>query len=86
MQGSKLGILPHQFASRLNAHSQTDWAIEDQAKLEERGRDSHEIEHDYDRFLRMCQFSAMLYDRSLTPENKDSGSPSEGRCGVCLGT
>ena len=32
MQDSKLGSLRHQFASRLNAHSQTDWAIEDQAK------------------------------------------------------
>ena len=32
MQDSKLGSLRHQFASRLNAHSQIDWAIEDQAK------------------------------------------------------
>ena len=32
MQDSKLGSLTHQFASRLNAHSQSDWAIEDQAK------------------------------------------------------
>ena len=32
MQDSKLGSLRHQFASRPNAHSQTDWAIEDQAK------------------------------------------------------
>ena len=32
MQDSKLGSLRHQMASRLNAHSQTDWAIEDQAK------------------------------------------------------
>ena len=32
MQDSKLGSLRHQFASRLNAHSQTDWAIEDQAE------------------------------------------------------
>ena len=31
---SKLGSLRHQFASRLNAHSQTDWAIEDQGKKE----------------------------------------------------
>ena len=31
MQDSKLGSLRHQFASRLNAHSQTDWAIEDPA-------------------------------------------------------
>ena len=29
---SKLGSLRHQIASRLNAHSQTDWAIEEQAK------------------------------------------------------
>ena len=29
---SKLGSLRHQIASRLNVHSQTDWAIEDQAK------------------------------------------------------
>ena len=32
MQDSKLGSLRHQIASRLNAHSQTDWAIEDQTK------------------------------------------------------
>ena len=32
MQDSKLGSLRHKFASRLNAHSQTDWAIQDQAK------------------------------------------------------
>ena len=32
IQDSKLGSLRHQIASRLNAHSQTDWAIEDQAK------------------------------------------------------
>ena len=32
MQDSKLGSLRHQIADRLNAHSQTDWAIEDQAK------------------------------------------------------
>ena len=32
MQDSKLGSLRHQFDSKLNAHSQTDWAIEDQAK------------------------------------------------------
>ena len=30
MQDSKLGSLRHRFASRLNAHSQTGWAIEDQ--------------------------------------------------------
>ena len=33
MQDSKLGSLRHQFASRLNAHSQTGWATEDQAKI-----------------------------------------------------
>ena len=32
MQDSKLGSLRHQFASRLNAHSQTDWATDGQAK------------------------------------------------------
>ena len=32
MQDSKLGCLRHQIAGRLNAHSQTDWAIEDQTK------------------------------------------------------
>ena len=32
MQDSKLGSLRHQIAGRLNAHTQTDWAIEDQAK------------------------------------------------------
>ena len=32
MQDSNLDISRHLFASRLNAHSQTDWAIEDQAK------------------------------------------------------
>ena len=32
MQDSNLGCLRHLIASRLNAHSQTDWAIEDQAK------------------------------------------------------
>ena len=32
MQDSNLGSLRHLIASRLNAHSQTDWAIEDQAK------------------------------------------------------
>ena len=32
MQDSKLGSLRHQFASRLSAHSQTDWVIKDQAK------------------------------------------------------
>ena len=32
MQDSKVGSLRHKIASRLNAHSQTDWAIEDQAK------------------------------------------------------
>ena len=32
MQDSKLRSLRHQFASRLNTHSQTDWPIEDQAK------------------------------------------------------
>ena len=32
MQDSKLGSLGHQFARRLNAHSQNDWGIEDQAK------------------------------------------------------
>ena len=32
MQDSKLESLRHLIASRLNAHSQTDWAIEDQAK------------------------------------------------------
>ena len=32
MQNSKLRSLRHQFNSRLNAHSQTDWAIEEQAK------------------------------------------------------
>ena len=31
MQDSNLEVLRHLFASRLNAHSQTDWAIEDQA-------------------------------------------------------
>ena len=33
MQDSKLGSLRHQIASRLNAHSQTDWAIENQSKI-----------------------------------------------------
>ena len=43
MQNSKLGSLRHQFASRLNAHSQTDWAIEDQAKnLNSTGRSNDE--------------------------------------------
>ena len=32
MQDSNLGSLRHLIASRLNAHSQIDWAIEDQAK------------------------------------------------------
>ena len=32
MQDSNLEVSIHLFASRLNAHSQTDWAIEDQAK------------------------------------------------------
>ena len=32
MQDSKMEVSKHLFASRLNAHSQTDWAIEDQAK------------------------------------------------------
>ena len=32
MQNFMLGSLKHQFASTLNAHSQTDWAIEDQAE------------------------------------------------------
>ena len=32
MQDSKLGSLRHQFTNRLNAHSQTHWAIKDQAK------------------------------------------------------
>ena len=32
MQDSYLEVSRHLFASRLNAHSQTDWAIEDQAK------------------------------------------------------
>ena len=32
MQDSMLGSRRHQFASRLNVHSQTAWAIEDQAK------------------------------------------------------
>ena len=32
MQSSKLGSLRLQIASRLNAHSPTDWAIEDQAR------------------------------------------------------
>ena len=32
MQDSKLGGLRHQISSKLNAHSQTDWAFEDQAK------------------------------------------------------
>ena len=32
MQYSNLEVPRHLFASRLNAHSQTDWAIEDQAK------------------------------------------------------
>ena len=32
MQDSNLEVSRHLFASRLNAHSQTDWAIEDQAK------------------------------------------------------
>ena len=32
MQDSKLGSLRHQSACRSNAHSQTDWAIEEQAK------------------------------------------------------
>ena len=32
MQDSDLGSLRHQIARKLNAHSQTNWAIEDQAK------------------------------------------------------
>ena len=32
MQDSNLGSLGHQIASRLNTHSQTNWAIEDQVK------------------------------------------------------
>ena len=32
MQDSKMGSLRHQIASRLNANSQTDWAIDDHAK------------------------------------------------------
>ena len=32
IQDSKLDSLRHQSANRLNARSQTDWAIEDQAK------------------------------------------------------
>ena len=32
MHDSKLGSLRHQIASRLNAHSQTDWAIDDEVK------------------------------------------------------
>ena len=32
MQDRKLGSVRHQIASRMNAHSHTDWAIEDQAK------------------------------------------------------
>ena len=32
MQDSNLEVSWHLFASTLNAHSQTDWAIEDQAK------------------------------------------------------
>ena len=32
MQDLRLGILRRQIASRLNAHSRTDWAIENQAK------------------------------------------------------
>ena len=32
MQGLNLEVSRHLFASRMNAHSQTDWAIEDQAK------------------------------------------------------
>ena len=32
MQDSELESLRHQIASRLNDHSQTDWAIEDEAK------------------------------------------------------
>ena len=32
MRNSHLGCLRHQNASKLNAHWQTDWAIEDQAK------------------------------------------------------
>ena len=31
---SKLGSLRYQIAGRLNAHSRTDWALEDEAKLE----------------------------------------------------
>ena len=34
MQDSNLEVSRHLFASRLNAHSQTEWSIEDQAKLE----------------------------------------------------
>ena len=34
MQDWNLAILRHQFSSRLNAHSQTDWAVEDQANDE----------------------------------------------------
>ena len=32
MLDSKLGSLKHQFTSRVNVHSQTDWAIEEQAE------------------------------------------------------
>ena len=32
MQNSNLGVSRHLFASRLNAHSQTDWTIENQSK------------------------------------------------------
>ena len=32
LQDSNLKVSKHPFASRLNAHSQTDWAIEDKAK------------------------------------------------------
>ena len=34
MHDSKLGSLRHQIVSRLNAHSQTDWVIEYQVKVE----------------------------------------------------
>ena len=33
MQGSNLEIIRHLFASRLNAHSYTDWEIEDEVKI-----------------------------------------------------
>ena len=32
MQDLNLGSLRHQIASRLNAHSQTEWAMKDQTK------------------------------------------------------